>query len=92
MTQTNTTTLTFRLDIETKKKLEQEARRTKRSKAFIVQEMVTDYLEVLERQDQMVLEAIEAADRGEFISHEDMLAWVDSLDTAQPLPSPKVIK
>ena len=94
MTQsdTNTTTLTFRVDKQTKEKLEQEAKRTKRSKAFLVQEVVADYLHVLEQQDEMVRVAIASADRGELISHEDMMAWVNSLDTDSPLPSPKVTK
>jgi predicted transcriptional regulator len=91
-TNTNTTTLTFRVDKQTKEKLEQEAKRTKRSKAFLVQEVVADYLHVLEQQDEMVRVAIASADRGELISHEDMMAWVNSLDTNSPLPSPKVTK
>ncbi len=87
---TNTTTLTFRVDRQTKEKLEQEAKRTKRSKAFLVQEVVADYLHMLERQDEMVRVAIASADRGELISHEDMMAWANSLGTESPLPSPKV--
>lgn len=94
MTQpnTSTTTLTFRVNKQTKEKLEQEAKRTKRSKAFLVQEVVADYLQVLERQDEMVRAAIASADRGEFISHEEMLDWVNSLDTDSPLPPPVATK
>jgi predicted transcriptional regulator len=91
-TDTSTTTLTFRVDKKTKEKLEQEAKRTKRSKAFLVGEAVEDYLRALERQDEMVRAAIASADRGEFISHEDMMAWANSLDTDSPLPSPRITK
>lgn len=92
MAQTDTTTFTFRINKSIKEKLEQEAKRTKRSKSFLVQEVVTDYLDVLEKQDEMVREALASADRGEFISHEDMLVWANSLDTENPLPPPTVSK
>jgi predicted transcriptional regulator len=36
--------------------------------------------------------AIASADRGELISHEDMMAWVSSLDTDSPLPPPIATK
>lgn len=78
----DSTTLTFRIDSATKARLEKLAERTRRSKSFLANEAVENFLEVQEWQIAGIEKAIEAFDRGESISHEEMLAWLDSLDAA----------
>jgi predicted transcriptional regulator len=90
MLQNDSTTLTFRLDKNSKQKLELEAKRTKRSKSFLVQEAVADYLNILEQQDELVRAAIVSADRGDYISHDEVVNWANSLSTEKPLPLPVV--
>jgi hypothetical protein len=38
--------------------------------------------------DLLTIEAMDDIDNGNFIEHEDVKAWADSLGTASPLPLP----
>ena len=85
----NTTTLSIRIDQDIKDRLEVAAKHQKRSKAFLANEAIKEYLAVQEWQEQRIRDAIASADRGEGVPHNNVLAWVQSWGTDNELPMPK---
>jgi RHH-type transcriptional regulator, rel operon repressor / antitoxin RelB len=83
------TTITIRVDKATKDRLEKVARHTKRSKSFLAAEAIEEFLSVQEWQERRIRDARASADRGEVISHEDVLQWVRSWETEDERPMPK---
>src|SRR6266536_2693628 len=81
------TTFTVRVDTAAKKRLERLAKSTGRSRSFLAAEAINEYLDVNEWQVAGIRRAIEAADRGELISQDQVKAWVESWD-GQELPMP----
>ncbi len=85
----NSTTVTVRVDSKLKSRLEAEATIQNRTNSFIIGEALAEYLYVKEMQDAGVRAAMASADRGEFIEHSRVKAWVESLGTANVLPIPE---
>ena len=81
-------TFPIRVDKAAKKRLEKLARNTGRSRSFLAAEAINEYLDVNEWQVAAIRQAIESADRGEFIPHDQVTAWVNSWDTDNELPMP----
>jgi RHH-type transcriptional regulator, rel operon repressor / antitoxin RelB len=81
-------TFSVRVDANAKKRLEQLAKNTGRSRSFLAAEAINEYLDVNEWQVTGIKRAIEAADRGDLIPHDQVKAWVESWDD-QELPMPK---
>jgi len=81
-------TFTVRVDNTAKKRLEKLAKNTGRSRSFLAAEAINEYLAVNEWQVAGIKEAIESADRGEFIPHDQVRAWVNSWDSDNELPMP----
>ena len=78
----------LRLDSEVKIQLEQEAKQADRSASYIVIKAIKEYLSVREYKKRAIQKAIEEADKGEFISHESVKVWMESLGTENELPRP----
>ncbi len=74
------TTLTIRIDEETKERLERLAEAVSRSKTYIVTLAIQDYLEQNEWQVRTIRKAVNRADSpgARFASHEDVSAWLDT--------------
>jgi len=74
-------TLTAHVTDELIKEIDSVSQRLDRSRAWVVKEAVREYLE-RRAEDQKrwneTLEAIEAVDRGEVVSADEVLGWVDS--------------
>jgi predicted transcriptional regulator len=62
---------------------------TKRSKSYIAGQALEQYVARNAWKAAAIQEAIKEADKGVFISHEAMLAWVDSLGTEAELEPPE---
>jgi predicted transcriptional regulator len=75
-----TTTLTIRIDEETKKRLDVLAEAVDRSKAYLVTHAIQDYLELNEWQVKAIKNAVNKADRSDakFAAHEDVSAWLET--------------
>jgi len=86
----DSTTLTIRIDKAMKERLEREAQRQRRSKAFVAIEAIEEYLSVQEWQERRIREALAAADRGEGVEHTRVQDWVESWGTGHELPTPKL--
>jgi predicted transcriptional regulator len=87
---TGGTTFSVRLPHETKRELEEYARATKRSSAFIVKEAVEAHLAERRAYLAAIDEAVREADEtGEFVSWDATKRWMDSWGTDKELPSPE---
>ena len=82
-------TFSVRLPPETKKELEEFARATQRSSAFIVKEAVQAHLAERRAYLEAIKEAIAEADKGVFISGEAVDEWLASWGTDNVLPMPE---
>lgn len=85
---TNRATVTFHTSPEIKERLDRLAGVTRRSKSFLTNEAVERYLAEEEDFVREVEAAIAEADRGEFIEHDEVDRFFNSLGTDKPLPFP----
>ena len=82
--------VSLRIEPELKARLESVAKSEDRSLSYIAQKAFSSYLDARDYRREQILSAYAAAQtEKEFISGEAMLAWVESWDTPQELPSPK---
>lgn len=84
----STRVLTAHIPEELAEKVDQYAKSMERSRAWIVKQALTNWVDWEEEKTRLSLEALEEADRIGTISHEDMVAWAESLGTDSPLPPP----
>lgn len=84
----NTTTITVRLDTETKKSLSRIALSERRSKSALASLAIAHFVAFHEAQIEGIKDAITSLDTGKGVRHDAVLAWVDSWDTDNELPSP----
>lgn len=68
------TTMTIRLELELKSRLDKLAATTHRSKSFLASEAVREFIELNEWQIQELKDAIKEADAGDFASDQDVEA------------------
>jgi RHH-type transcriptional regulator, rel operon repressor / antitoxin RelB len=73
-------TMTLRLDADTLARLDELARATDRSKAWLAAEAVKTYIALNEWQTKAIRAAVSRANRRDarFVSHEDVDAWLAS--------------
>jgi len=69
-------------------KVDELAARLERSRAWIVKQALTAWVDQEEERRRLTLEALADVDAGRVIDHQSMLAWADSLDSDHPLPPP----
>lgn len=67
-------TISFRLPAGTKKRIEQLAQATRRSKTFVIEEAITNYLDLNEWQVKSILEGLKEVEAGQTTPHEAVLA------------------
>jgi len=69
-------------------KIDDLAQRLEQSKAWIVKQALTAWIELEEERRRLTLEALADVDAGNVIDHQAIQAWADSLDTDSSLPIP----
>ena len=79
----------IRLEAKIKARLEMEAKLTKRSAGFVVQQALSEYLDSKDYERKIAEEAFAEAEKGIFISSEKVFAWMESWDTENELPFPE---
>jgi predicted transcriptional regulator len=84
----NSTLVSVRLPDNLRREVDEFARRTKRSRSFIVKEAVTAYMEEQNAYSQAIDEAIREADKGVFVSGEAASEWLRSWGTTNEKPVP----
>jgi predicted transcriptional regulator len=62
---------------------------TKRSQASVALEAISESVALRAKHMKMIEEGKQAADRGELIPHDEVIAWVESLGTNNELPMPQ---
>ncbi|ABK98740.1 CopG family ribbon-helix-helix protein [Pelobacter propionicus] len=67
-------TISLRLSPGTKQRIERLAKATRRSKTFVIEEAITNYLNLNEWQVQSILEGIKEVEAGETTPHDAVLA------------------
>lgn len=89
MAQTATKVLTAHVPRPLAEKVDQVAERMDRSRAWIMKQALSTWLEQEEERERLTKEALADVDAGHIIAHQDVHAWADSLGTDEPLPVPR---
>ena len=83
------TTFSVRVERSTKKRLEELAKNTGRSRAFLAAQAINEYLDINEWQVARIKRAIASMDAGKGVPHKQVKDWVTSWDTKRERPMPK---
>jgi predicted transcriptional regulator len=73
-----TTTLSVRIDTDTKKRLEALAKRARRSKSFLAAEAIAAFVEAESWQLDEIHTGIKELDEGRAIPHKEVANWLRS--------------
>ena len=84
-----TKVLTAHVPVELSERVDYLAERLDRSRGWVVKQALAAWVDQEEERTRMTEEAMADVDQNVLIAHEDMLAWAESLDTANPLPLPQ---
>jgi RHH-type transcriptional regulator, rel operon repressor / antitoxin RelB len=84
-----THTLSIRIDVETKKRLDALSKRSKRSKSFLAAEAITAYVLSEEWQLGELHAGIADLDSGQDVSHEKVSKWLSSWGKAGETKAPR---
>jgi RHH-type transcriptional regulator, rel operon repressor / antitoxin RelB len=82
-------TLSIRIDVETKKRLDVLSKRSKRSKSFLAAEAIAAYVESEEWQLGEIHAGIGELDSGQEISHEKVSKWLNSWGKTGEIKAPR---
>lgn len=74
-------TMTIRVDSETEKRLKKLAKATSRTRSFLAAEAIRAYVDINEWQVEEIERAVREAERGRFVEHEKVSAWLASWGT-----------
>jgi len=85
----NTKVISAHVPEELADKVDQIAARLDRSRGWIIEQALADWLGQEEERRRMTLEALTDVDTGHVIDHQAVQAWANSLDTDKPLPIPR---
>ena len=80
---------TFRIDPEMKASLEAAASASDRTPGYLAKKAISAFLQAREEKRLAIEAAIIKADRGLLVPDEAVDAWLDSLDSDEPLEMPK---
>lgn len=84
------TTLSVRIDSETKKRLEALAKRARRSKSFLAAEAITAFVEAESWQLDEIQAGLEELDRGRGVPHKDVANWLRTWGRKRERKAPRV--
>jgi len=84
----NTRVLTAHVPAGLADKVDALAARTERSRGWIMKQALAAWVDQEEERHKLTLEALADVDAGRLVDHEAVVAWADSLATAEPLPPP----
>jgi predicted transcriptional regulator len=85
-----TTTLSVRLDSDTKTRLEALAKRARRSKSFLAAEAIAAFVEAESWQLDQIQAAFEELDKGRGVGHKDVAVWLRSWGRKRERKAPRV--
>jgi predicted transcriptional regulator len=79
---------TTRLPVSLAEKVDEISQRLERSKGWILQQALLDWIDREEERTRLTLEGLADVDAGGVVDHSAVQAWADSLDSDHPLPPP----
>lgn len=89
MAQTETKVLTAHVPLPLANKVDQMAARIDRSRAWIMKQALSAWIDQEEERSRLTHEALADVDSGRILDHQTVQAWADSLSAATPLPVPR---
>lgn len=84
-----TKVLTAHVPLTLAARVDQLAARLERSRGWIVKQALSAWVEQEEERRRLTLEALADVDAGAVVDHRMVRAWAESLDTDEPLPTPR---
>ena len=90
MAHAETKVLTAHIPLPLADKVGQLAVRLERSRGWIVKQALTEWVDQEEERSRLTREAMADVDAGNFIDHQIVQAWADSLGSDNPLPAPVI--
>jgi predicted transcriptional regulator len=86
------TTFSVRLPADLREAVDDYARATNRSRAFVIKEAVVGFMEEQSAYMAAIDEALIEADKGVFVSGEAVMEWLESwgTDNVKPMPEPDI--
>jgi RHH-type rel operon transcriptional repressor/antitoxin RelB len=81
-------TLSIRLDAGIKRRLDELAKRSRRSQSFLAAEAITAYVEAEEWQLGEIQKGLDELNAGEGISHEKVSTWLQSWGKTGEMKAP----
>jgi predicted transcriptional regulator len=84
-----TTTLSVRIDTDTKRRLEALARRARRSKSFLAAEAIAAFVEAESWQLDEVQSGLTELDEGRGVPHKDVEKWLRSWGRKRERKAPR---
>ena len=87
----SSTTITIRLPVAVRRRLDRLARATARSRSFLAADAIADYVKTQEWQLQRIREGLEAVKEGHVVPHEEVEKWLDSWGADDEPPPPKCV-
>jgi len=85
----STRVLTAHIPEELAEKVDRYAESMERSRAWIVKRALVDWVEWEEEKHRRTLQGLVDIDAGRVVDDEQVRAWIESLDTDNPLPMPQ---
>lgn len=85
----STRVLTAHVPVELAEQVDAHATRLERSRGWIVKQALGDWIAWEEEKERRTLEALAEVRAGRVVSDEAVHAWIESLDTDNPLPPPR---
>jgi RHH-type rel operon transcriptional repressor/antitoxin RelB len=85
-----TTTLSVRIDTDTKKRLEVLAKRARRSKSFLAAEAISAFVEAESWQLDEIQAGINELDHGRGVPHKEVGNWLRSWGRKRERKAPRV--
>ena len=85
----STRVLTAHIPEELAEKVDVYAKSMERSRAWIVKQALSNWVDWEEQKHQMTLQGLADIEAGRVVDDEQVRAWVESLDTDAPLPLPQ---
>ena len=82
-------TLSFRTEEDRRDRLDRLAKARRRDRSFLINEALDQYLDLQDWQESQIRAGLKEAQRGETVPHAEVVAWLRSLDTDDPLPMPE---
>ena len=85
----NTKVLTAHIPLPLAEKVDLLAARLERSRAWIIKQALSAWIDSEEERQRLTIEALADVDAGRVIDHKAVQDWAESLSTKNPLPLPR---